>query len=80
MFFVLISRSEKIQEENTDKDTSVKPAKLTRGRAPKPLLPLGRKWGKKPPPSTEEAKDTPSDKGGESVGDGASEEQVISLF
>ncbi|XP_070844622.1 transcription factor TFIIIB component B'' homolog [Chaetodon trifascialis] len=55
--------------ENAAKDPAIKPAKLSRGRAPKPLLPLGRKWAKKaPPPST--------DKEDEGVNDGASDEQV----
>ncbi len=62
---------------NAAKDTAVKPAKLSRGRAPKPLLALGRKWGKKPPPPSTQTKDTASDKGDESVSDGASKEQVI---
>ncbi|XP_047426210.1 transcription factor TFIIIB component B'' homolog isoform X4 [Mugil cephalus] len=64
------------QQDNTDKDASIKPAKLSRGRAPKPLLPLGRKWGKKHPPSTGEARDAPSDKRDESVSDGVPEEQA----
>uniref|UniRef100_A0A3Q1EFC8 B double prime 1, subunit of RNA polymerase III transcription initiation factor IIIB n=1 Tax=Acanthochromis polyacanthus TaxID=80966 RepID=A0A3Q1EFC8_9TELE len=66
---------EKSQNVNTAKDAAIKPAKLSRGRAPKPLLPLGRKWGKKLPPSTA-AKDTAADKGDESVSDGATTEQV----
>ncbi|XP_029025194.1 transcription factor TFIIIB component B'' homolog isoform X2 [Betta splendens] len=45
--------------ENTDaKDTAVTPAKLSRGRAPKPLLPLGRKLGKKVPPPSTKAKES----------------------
>ncbi|XP_023121277.2 transcription factor TFIIIB component B'' homolog isoform X3 [Amphiprion ocellaris] len=67
--------SEKSQNVNTAKDTAIKPAKLSRGRAPKPLLPLGRKWGKKLPLTTA-AKDTVADKGDESVSDGATTEQV----
>ncbi|XP_076614534.1 uncharacterized protein LOC143338191 isoform X2 [Chaetodon auriga] len=61
--------SEKTENVNAAKDPAIKPAKLSRGRAPKPLLPLGRKWGKKaPPPST--------DKEDERANDGASDEQV----
>ncbi|XP_073333972.1 uncharacterized protein [Pagrus major] len=54
--------------ENEAKDTAIKPAKLSRGRAPKPLLPLGRKWGKKSPAPSTKAKDA-SDKGDESASD-----------
>ncbi|XP_044029871.1 transcription factor TFIIIB component B'' homolog isoform X3 [Siniperca chuatsi] len=68
--------SEKTETVNAAKDTAIKPAKLSRGRAPKPVLPLGRKWGKKPPTPSTKAKDTVSDKGDESVSDGASKEQV----
>ncbi|XP_056259503.1 transcription factor TFIIIB component B'' homolog isoform X1 [Seriola aureovittata] len=67
--------SEKTDSVDASKDTAIKPAKLSRGRAPKPLLPLGRKWGKKAPPPSTKAKDTASDKGDESVSDGASKEQ-----
>ncbi|XP_044189507.1 transcription factor TFIIIB component B'' homolog isoform X1 [Thunnus albacares] len=68
--------SDKTENANGAKDTAIKPAKLSRGRAPKPLLPLGRKWGKKHPPASAKAKDSASDKGEESVSDGASKEQV----
>ncbi|XP_053267204.1 transcription factor TFIIIB component B'' homolog [Pleuronectes platessa] len=68
--------SEKTENVNASKDTAIKPAKLSRGRAPKPLLPLGRKWSKKLPPDSTKAKDTASDKEDESVTDGASKEQV----
>ncbi|XP_035040491.2 transcription factor TFIIIB component B'' homolog [Hippoglossus stenolepis] len=68
--------SEKTENVNVSKDTAIKPAKLSRGRAPKPLLPLGRKWSKKLPPDSTKAKDTASDKEDESVTDGASKEQV----
>ncbi|XP_051268098.1 transcription factor TFIIIB component B'' homolog isoform X2 [Dicentrarchus labrax] len=68
--------SDKTENMNAAKDTAIKPAKLSRGRAPKPLLPLGRKWGKKVPPPSTKAKDTASEKGDESASDGASEEQV----
>ncbi|XP_074547081.1 uncharacterized protein LOC141805789 [Halichoeres trimaculatus] len=61
--------------EKTAKDTTIKPAKLSRGRAPKPLLPLGRKWAKKlRPPS--KAGDAVSDKEGQCVTDGAFQEQI----
>lgn len=60
-------RSEKT--ENAAKDTTIKPAKLSRGRAPKPLLPLGRKLGKKSPAPSTKAKDSAADKGEENVSD-----------
>ncbi|KAG8010547.1 Transcription factor TFIIIB component B''-like protein, partial [Nibea albiflora] len=66
-YFVLIIRSEQTENVDAAKDTTIKPAKLSRGRAPKPLLPLGRKWGKKAPPPSAKAKDDVSDKGDESV-------------
>lgn len=69
---VLIFRSEKT--ENAAKDTIIKPAKLSRGRAPKPLLPLGRKLGKKSPAPSTKAKDGAADKGDGSMSD---KEQVI---
>lgn len=75
--FVPIFRAEKTENVNAAKNTTIKPAKLSRGRAPTPLLPLGRKWGKKPPPPSTKANDSAPDKGDESVIDGASEEQVI---
>lgn len=77
LYFVLIFRSEKTENLNASKDTAIKPTKLSRGRAPKPLLQLGRKLGKKPPPPSTKTKDTASDKVDESVNDGATEEQVI---
>ena len=40
---------------------------------------MGRKWGKKTPPTSTKAKDDASDKGDESVSDGASKDQVIIL-
>uniref|UniRef100_A0A671XHW1 Myb-like domain-containing protein n=1 Tax=Sparus aurata TaxID=8175 RepID=A0A671XHW1_SPAAU len=55
--------------ENAAKDTTIKPAKLSRGRAPKPLLPLGRKLGKKSPAPSTKAKDSAADKADESVSD-----------
>ncbi len=73
----LLFRSKKTENINAAKDAAVKPAKLSRGRATKPLLPLGRKWGKKPPSSFTKAKDAASDKGEESSSDRASKEQVI---
>lgn len=71
---VLIFRSEKT-ENVIAKDTAVKPAKLSRGRAPKPLLPLGRKWGKKVPSPSTKAKDSED----ESVSDGASKQVILFL-
>ncbi|KAK9532323.1 hypothetical protein VZT92_009711 [Zoarces viviparus] len=68
--------SEKTESVNEAKDAKIKPAKLSRGRGPKPLLPLGRKWGKKPPPPSTKTNDTASDKGEESVIDGGAEDQV----
>ncbi|GLD51698.1 transcription factor TFIIIB component B'' homolog [Lates japonicus] len=59
--------SEKTENVNASKDTAIKPAKLSRGRAPNPLLPLGRKWGKKPPPPSTKAKHTEADNGDETV-------------
>ncbi|XP_040052992.2 uncharacterized protein LOC120831543 isoform X2 [Gasterosteus aculeatus] len=54
----------------------IKPAKLSRGRAPKPLLPLGRKWGKKPPPPSTKSSDAAPEEGEEGVTDGGAAEQV----
>ncbi|XP_042364774.1 transcription factor TFIIIB component B'' homolog [Plectropomus leopardus] len=68
--------SEKTENGSAAKDTTIKPAKLSRSRAPKPLLPLGRKWGKKSAAPSTKASDGASDKGDESVNDGASKEQV----
>ncbi|KAM6901339.1 uncharacterized protein PEZ65_019473 isoform 2-T2 [Lycodopsis pacificus] len=68
--------SEKTESVNEAKDAKIKPAKLSRGRGPKPLLPLGRKWGKKAPPPSTKTNDTASDKGEESVIDGGAEDQV----
>ncbi|RVE66054.1 hypothetical protein OJAV_G00122770 [Oryzias javanicus] len=65
--------------ENTEnvtvvKDAAIKPAKLCRGRAPKPLVPLGLKRGKKPLPSAK-AKETEDDKREETEREGADQEQ-----
>ncbi|XP_039635737.1 mucin-5AC isoform X3 [Perca fluviatilis] len=68
--------SEKTDNVNESKDHIIKPAKLSRGRAPKPLLPLGRKWGKKKTPPSTKTNDTASDKEDESEIDGASKDQV----
>ncbi|KAM6975870.1 uncharacterized protein LKV04_015133 [Tautogolabrus adspersus] len=68
--------SEKSGDVNAAKEATIKPAKLSRGRAPKPLLPLGRKWGKKLPKASSKAGDAASDKGDESELDGASKEQL----
>ncbi|KAM4527596.1 uncharacterized protein PAE49_024383 isoform 2-T2 [Odontesthes bonariensis] len=67
-------KSEEAQNVNAAKGSAVKPAKLSRGRAPKPPLPLGLKRGKKSLPSTK-AKETVSDKEDESVNDGVAKEQ-----
>ncbi|KAM9793465.1 transcription factor TFIIIB component B'' homolog isoform X2 [Syngnathus typhle] len=67
--------------EITDKSaesTTIKPAKLSRGGAAKPLLPLGRKWSKKLPPGPTAAKaddDASALKDG-GVADQASNEQM----
>ncbi|KAA8584354.1 hypothetical protein FQN60_008139 [Etheostoma spectabile] len=71
-----LDTSEKIDNVSESKDNTIKPAKLSRGRAPKPLLPLGRKWGKQPPPPSTKTNDAASDKEDESEIDGASKEQV----
>ncbi|XP_065821684.1 transcription factor TFIIIB component B'' homolog isoform X2 [Labrus bergylta] len=68
--------SEKSGDVNAANDTTIKPAKLSRGKAPKPLLPLGRKWGKKPPKASTKAGDAASDKGDESETEGTSTEQL----
>lgn len=59
-----------------EKDTVTKPAR--RGRAPKPLLPLGLKQAKKVLPSRKE-KEKASNKGEKNASDEASKEQVIFL-
>ncbi|XP_037608809.1 transcription factor TFIIIB component B'' homolog isoform X2 [Sebastes umbrosus] len=69
--------SEKTDSVNEAKDATIKPAKLSRGRAPKPLLPLGRKWGKKAPPPSTKTSDAASDNGDESMIDEASKEQEV---
>ncbi|KAM4720497.1 uncharacterized protein FYW61_015879 isoform 2-T2 [Anableps anableps] len=63
--------SEKIPNENTAKDPVIKPAKLSRARAPKPLLPLGLKRGKKG-----KSEETKSDKGDKNASEEAHKEQV----
>ncbi|XP_049595287.1 transcription factor TFIIIB component B'' homolog isoform X2 [Syngnathus scovelli] len=42
--------------DTSAESTTIKPAKLSRGGAAKPLLPLGRKWSKKLPPGPTAAK------------------------
>ncbi|XP_034094683.1 transcription factor TFIIIB component B'' homolog isoform X2 [Gymnodraco acuticeps] len=69
-------KSDMSEKTEGAKDGTIKPAKLSRGRAPKPLLPLGRKRVKKPPPPSTKTNDDASDKGEESVIDGVSTEQV----
>lgn len=78
--FVLKFRSDKTESLTASKDTTIKPAKLSRGRAPKPLVQLGRKRGKNPPSPSTKTKDSASDKGEESVNDGAAEEQVVMIL
>ncbi|CAJ1070398.1 transcription factor TFIIIB component B'' homolog isoform X3 [Xyrichtys novacula] len=68
--------SEKSEDTNAAKDAAIKPAKLSRGRAPKPLLPLGRKWGKKLPQPSTKAGEASADKEDKSVTDEASKEQA----
>ncbi|XP_016525326.1 uncharacterized protein LOC103135864 isoform X4 [Poecilia formosa] len=60
--------SEMSPNVNTTKDPVIKPAKLSRARAPKPLLPLGLKRGKKG-----KSEETQSDKGDTN----ASEEEQV---
>ncbi|XP_077442403.1 uncharacterized protein LOC144064073 isoform X2 [Vanacampus margaritifer] len=57
---------------------AVKPAKLSRARAAKPVLPLGRKWSKKlpPGPTATKAKGDAIPMGDEYVADEASTEQI----
>ncbi|XP_030005114.1 transcription factor TFIIIB component B'' homolog isoform X2 [Sphaeramia orbicularis] len=54
----------------------IKPAKLSRGRAPKLPLPVGLKRNKKPAPSSTKSKENTSDKEGENMSEEASTEQV----
>ncbi|XP_017283039.1 transcription factor TFIIIB component B'' homolog isoform X2 [Kryptolebias marmoratus] len=58
-----------------EEDVVTKPAKLSRGRAPKPLLPLASKRGKKLHSATKD-KEATSEKGEESVSGEASKEQM----
>ncbi|XP_061586227.1 transcription factor TFIIIB component B'' homolog [Cololabis saira] len=60
--------------DKTENVPTIKPAKLCRSRAPKPLVPLGLKRGKKPPPTLKD-KETPSDKDGENARGEVSNEQ-----
>ncbi|KAI4816213.1 hypothetical protein KUCAC02_008548 [Chaenocephalus aceratus] len=69
-------KSDMSEKTEVAKDGTIKPAKLSRGRVPKPLLPLGRKRVQKPPPPSTKTNDDASDKGEESVIDGVSTEQV----
>ncbi|KAK5603255.1 hypothetical protein CRENBAI_011700, partial [Crenichthys baileyi] len=63
--------SEKISNVNAAKERGNKPAKLSRARAPKPLLPLGLKRGRKG-----KNEETESDKGDKNTSDEAHKEQV----
>ncbi|XP_016894410.1 transcription factor TFIIIB component B'' homolog isoform X5 [Cynoglossus semilaevis] len=56
------------------KDTPVKPVELSRMRVAKPLLPLGRKWGKKPPLPSTRPEESMADEENENVCDGASDQ------
>uniref|UniRef100_A0A3P9KS31 Transcription factor TFIIIB component B'' Myb domain-containing protein n=1 Tax=Oryzias latipes TaxID=8090 RepID=A0A3P9KS31_ORYLA len=66
--------AEKTENVKTAKDAAIKPAKLCRGRAPNPLVPLGLKRGKKPLPSAK-AKGTEEDNREETGREGADQEQ-----
>ncbi|XP_056288696.1 nascent polypeptide-associated complex subunit alpha, muscle-specific form-like isoform X2 [Pseudoliparis swirei] len=58
--------------EGANEEVKIKPAKLSRAKGPKPLLPLGRKWAKKPPPAATRTNDTPE----QSAVAGEAEDQV----
>lgn len=73
--FLLIFSSEKTENADSPKVTAVKPAKLSRVSAPKPLLPLGRMLGKKAPLPSTKAKEA----GDGGVSDKSSNEQVVIL-
>ncbi|XP_034402460.1 transcription factor TFIIIB component B'' homolog isoform X3 [Cyclopterus lumpus] len=68
--------SDMTESANEAADAKIKPAKLSRGKAPKPLVPLGRKRAKKPPPASTET--TATDKEDQGVMDGDDEDQVKS--
>lgn len=76
---LFVFRVETTENVKTVKDAAIKPAKLCRGRAPKLLIPLGLKRGKKPLPSAK-AKDTEEDQREETEREGAEQEQVFLLF
>ncbi|KAF7217525.1 transcription factor TFIIIB component B'' homolog isoform X2 [Nothobranchius furzeri] len=57
---------ENVQNANTTKESTIKPAKLKRARAPTPVVVLGLKRGKKVPPSRQEEEPS-SEKGEKSV-------------
>ncbi|XP_057675399.1 transcription factor TFIIIB component B'' homolog isoform X2 [Corythoichthys intestinalis] len=70
--------SEVTETDKSSERPSIQPAKLSRGRAAKPLPVLGRKWGKKlpnPPPATKTVDDE-SAKEDQGVTDEALKEQV----
>ncbi|KAM4635704.1 uncharacterized protein ACJ7VT_010842 isoform 2-T2 [Polymixia lowei] len=69
-------RPEKTEPVKSARGPTIKPAQLSRGRAPKPLVPLGRKFGKMVPSPSTKAKDGAPDTGQESSADVASEQQV----
>ncbi|XP_061554502.1 transcription factor TFIIIB component B'' homolog isoform X1 [Phycodurus eques] len=65
--------------DESSEHASVKPAKLSRGGAAKPVLPLGRKWSKKlqpPPPPVANAEDDASAKDNDGVMNEDSKEQM----
>uniref|UniRef100_A0A3P9JPV9 Transcription factor TFIIIB component B'' Myb domain-containing protein n=1 Tax=Oryzias latipes TaxID=8090 RepID=A0A3P9JPV9_ORYLA len=66
--------AEKTENVKTAKDAAIKPAKLCRGRAPNPLVPLGLRRGKKPLPSAK-AKGTEEDNREGTGREGADQEQ-----
>lgn len=72
--------SERSDDVTPTKDTPVKPAELSRMRVAKPLLPLGRKWGKKPPLPSTRPEESMADEENENVCDGASDQVNIYTF
>ncbi|XP_071380914.1 transcription factor TFIIIB component B'' homolog [Centroberyx affinis] len=71
-----LDMSEKTESVKAAKGTVIKPAQLSRGRAPKPLLPLGRKWGRKHPTLSTKPKEGAPDAGEENLADVASKAQA----
>lgn len=73
-FLRVVFRSDRT--EGANEEVKIKPAKLSRAKGPKPLLPLGRKWAKKPPPAATRTNDTPE----QSAVAGEAEDQVINIY